>query len=297
MRERLRRRLRKRVFRSLSNEVVLGEVARRLNRDAHGADLLAQLVERLHLQVAGELGERLTPVRELDYPRHQIKLVVSSPRIAKRLGSAGKEPFTVEWIEQSVKPGDVFYDIGANVGAYTLIAAKATGNGARVFAFEPSAFNFHDLTRNVLLNDCAGSVVLLPLALWSETGLLSFKLRSLVPGDARHRVTTEPESPSAARLTQTILATRLDDLVERFGLPVPTHAKLDVDGAELDVLRGAQRTLACAEWRSLIVELDPQETDRNNAVKTLLAGHGFGPGFRHERDREAPDVYWSFTRP
>jgi FkbM family methyltransferase len=294
LKKRLRRK-QERAFRALSNEVVLGEAANRLNRETGPVEALAHLVDRLHLKVAGQFGRRLTPVRSLDYSRHRIKLVVSSPAIAKRLGSAEKEPFTVEWIEKSVEAGDVFYDVGANVGAYSLIAAKATGNGARVFAFEPSPPTFHDLSRNVLLNGCSDSIVALPFALWSETGLHSFKLRSLDPGTARHHVSSDPR-PNGP-LTQRILAVRLDDLVERFGLPVPTHAKIDVDGAELDVLRGAERTLARPEWRSIIVELDPGETERNDAVKTLLAGQGFGPGLRHERDREAPDVYWSFTRP
>jgi FkbM family methyltransferase len=213
-----------------------------------------------------------------------------------------KEPFTVDWIERSIKPGDVFYDIGANVGPYSLIAAKATGNGARVFAFEPSASSFHDLSRNVLLNGCAESIVPLPLALWSESRLLSFTYHSLVPGASMHRVSSDLRSQRP--LTETIIGFRLDDLVERFGLRVPTHAKIDVDGYELEVLRGAKRTLARPEWRSIIVELDREDTDRNRSIKALLADAGFDPGGRQEHTptrryphpEERPDVYWIFTR-
>ena len=295
--------LRRRALAAFGDEVICSELASRLNQSsAHSPELLDTLVERMHGKAAGRLGERLLPAREIDHDRYGIRLVLSSPSVAVRLRPVEKEPFTVEWIERSVEPGDVFYDVGANVGAYSLIAAKAAGNQARVFAFEPAAPSFHDLVRNVLLNGCAESIVPLPLALSSETTLRSLALRSLAPGAARHRIRAEPEPDSD--LTETILAVRLDDLVEGFGLPVPTHAKIDVDGYELEVLRGAERTLSRPEWRSIMVELDREDTERNQAVMTLLAGHGFGAGRRHARvpsrryprPYERPDVYWSFRR-
>jgi FkbM family methyltransferase len=294
---------RTRLLGAFSDDAVLRDFAKRLSRkDERGPELLAQLLEQMHLKAAGTLVEQLAPVRELDYARHRIELLVSSPEIGKRLGSVEKEPFTVQWIERWVRPGDVFYDIGANVGPYSLIAAKVTGNGARVFAFEPSASSFHDLSRNILLNGCAKSVVPLPLALWSESCLLTFTVRSLSSGAAKHRLSSDLRIRTP--LAETIIGMRLDDLVERFGVPVPTHAKIDVDGYELDVLRGAEQTLARPEWRSIIVELDPEETERNGAIKALLAKAGFDSGRRHERlptrrhprPEERPDVYWSFRR-
>jgi hypothetical protein len=103
---------------------------------------------------------------------------------------------------------------------------------------------------------------------------------------------------------QAVLGVALDDLVESFGLPVPTHAKIDVDGYELDVLQGAQRSLTRREWRSIIVELDRDDTERNEAIISLLSDCGFGTGRRHERvpsrrypdPKARPDVYWTFAR-
>jgi FkbM family methyltransferase len=287
------------------DEALLREFAQRLSRssDEDAAALLARLVEQLRVEAVGMLMEKLPPVWELDYASHPIKLLVSSSEIGLRLISVEKEPFTVEWIERSIKPGDVFYDIGANVGAYSLIAAKATRNAARVFAFEPAASSFHDLTRNVLLNDCAESVVPLPFALWSDTGPLSFASTPPVAGAAQHHISRHVDSNDEHAVT--ILGIRLDDLVERIGLPVPTHAKIDTDGYELDVLQGAERTLARPEWRSIIVELDRGETNRNREIKKLLANVGFDTGRRHERlptpnfpqPEGRPDIYWTFTRP
>jgi len=254
---------------ALGDDALVSEVATRLNRSKTSAVLIARLAERVHAKEAGQLVEGLTHVRELDYSRHSIKLVVSSAAIAKRLGSVEKEPFTVEWIEQSLKAGDVFFDIGANVGPYSLIAAKFTEGRAKVFAFEPAASSYSDLARNVALNDCTQSVIPVPIALWSKTGLLSMRLRSLEAGAARHRL--GGDLSQVGPHTRSVLGVRLDDLVDRFGVPVPTHAKIDVDGYELEVLRGAERTLARPEWQSIIIELEREETEGNQVIKSLLA--------------------------
>ncbi|HST24938.1 MAG TPA: FkbM family methyltransferase [Gaiellaceae bacterium] len=274
----------------------------RTDRVSGAVDALLRLIEELPVDTAGELMEKLPPVHELDYEPHRIRLAVSSTEIAVRLRSVEKEPFTVEWIEREIRPGDVFYDIGANVGAYSLIAAKATGNGAQVFAFEPSAASFHDLSQNVLLNGCAESIAPLPFALWSENGPLSLRGSSAVAGAARHRIAAGHGLGEPGSLT--ILAVTLDELIERFGLPVPTHAKIDTDGYELDVLRGAERTLARPEWRSIIVELDPGDTKRNREIQRRLRDAGFDGGLRHTRlaspnfprPEGRPDVYWTFDR-
>lgn len=287
-----------------TDDALLQQFAERLSRssDEDAAELFARLVEQMRVQAVAMLMEKLPPTHDLDYAPHPIQLLVSSTEIALRSISVEKEPFTVEWIERSIRPGDVFYDIGANVGAYSLIAAKATANGARIFAFEPSVASFHDLVRNVLLNGCAESVVPLPFALWSDDQALSMEQTSPLPGAARHRIRRQltPGKPSAT----TVLGVRLDDLVERFGLPTPTHAKIDTDGYELDVLAGAERTLTRPEWRSIIIELDREETNRNRQIKKLLAQSGFDTGREHKRlpspsfpnPEGRPDVYWTFTR-
>ena len=83
---------------------------------------------------------------------------------------------------------------GRTSGRTALIAAKATGGRARVFAFEPSPSSFRDLARNVEVNECGESVTPLPLALWSETGLLPVAWRS----DIRRRC-PPPNRPPAGR--------------------------------------------------------------------------------------------------
>jgi FkbM family methyltransferase len=198
-----------------------------------------------------------------------------------RLKSVSKEPFTVEWIERSIRPGDVFYDVGANVGPYSLVAAKAAS--ARVFAFEPAAPNYHDLCRNIALNRCEERVSPFPIALWDQTSTVPFSYRALQPGVAMHSMGEDLEG---AEFRQPVLAYRLDDLLATFGLPVPAHAKIDVDGPELKVLQGASVTLGKPAWRSILLEIDPARGRENeDAIIAFLGDYGFHPHLVFERGR------------
>ena len=96
--------------------------------------------------------------------------------------ACSREPWTVEWIEKHVQSSDVLYDIGANVGAYALVAAMRSGGAARVVAFEPGAATFLSPCHNVAVNQVADRLTPLPIALAAETQLANFNYRSLSAG-------------------------------------------------------------------------------------------------------------------
>jgi FkbM family methyltransferase len=122
-----------------------------------------------------------------------------------------------------LRPGDLFYDVGAHVGFFSVCAAAL---GARVVAVEPDAANAARLRVNAALNGFEVRVV--EAAAWSESGSVS-----LERGD----------SPKEGRVAPGtgVRAVVIDELVEAEGAPV--LIKLDVEGAEVEALRGAQRTL------------------------------------------------------
>jgi FkbM family methyltransferase len=142
-----------------------------------------------------------------------------------------------------------------------------------VFAFEPAGPNYHDLCRNIALNQCAESVSPFPVALWDETATVSFSHRVLQTGVAMHSMGEDLEG---AEFRQQVLAYRLDDVVGTFRLPVPEHAKIDVDGHELKVLQGASAALRDPAWRSILLEVDSGRGRENEeAIVSLLEGYGF----------------------
>ncbi len=247
----------------------------------------------------------LHSVQPMDYQAHEIRLTVTSNWERMRLKSVSKEPWTVAWIEENVQPGDVLYDIGANVGAYSLIAAKATGDRARVFAFEPGFASFAALCRNILLNGCQQSITPFSMALSDVTGLVPFKYRTVSAGAAFHalgdRRAGEPgqDDHLAPEYEQPMLGYRLDDFIDQFGLPAANHLKLDVDGCEFAVLRGADRLLANPQLRTLMLELEDNETGRE--IIDYLAAKGLKQTARFQRAGEETNrpiswFYGQFSR-
>ena len=188
---------------------------------------------------------------KLDYERAEIYLQLSSRFEILRLNSCAKEPWTVEWIEQRIAGGQVLWDIGANVGPYALVAAKAHGSELDIIAFEPGYANYAALCENVALNEVE-SIVPLPFALGDTTGISYLSYSEAEPGAADHALSDVPAG-------QPLACYRADDLVTQLGLPCPNHIKLDVDGSELEVLRGASEILSSRDLQTLMVEVHAGE--------------------------------------
>jgi FkbM family methyltransferase len=221
----------------------------------------------------------VAPVR-LDYPGTDIWLrATSMPERRWRARSCAKEPWTVRWIEDAVRKGEVLYDIGANVGTFSLIAA--VGRKASVVAFEPGYANFARLCENILLNECSASIIPVPLPLSDTPGLLSFKYRSLEPGQSRHSLGDGPYvARGSSTYVQPVCAMSLDRAVADFQLPAPHHLKIDVDGSELRVLRGGPSVLRGEQLRSILIESDAEAWD---SLAAELTGAGFRLHARHDR--------------
>ena len=203
----------------------------------------------------------------LDYAGAPLRVRADTWEIVNmRLQPVDKEPWTVAWIERNARSDAVLYDIGANIGVYSLIAAKVAP-GIKVIAFEPAYATYASLCENLQLNGVADSVVPLPLVLGEASRLGSFSYRDTTAGAAMHDVDT-----GGGVYEQPVVIFTLDELIERVGLEPPTLMKLDVDGSEASVLAGARETLRRPQLRSLIVEIEDAQTD---AVLAELEAAGF----------------------
>ncbi|HHM04486.1 MAG TPA: FkbM family methyltransferase [Gammaproteobacteria bacterium] len=218
------------------------------------------------------LRELPSPTRPLDYRAERLCLVTDSwVEYDKRARSCAKEPETVAWMEGHVRPGETVYDIGANVGAYSLILGRRVGPAGRVYAFEPSFANFAQLSRNVLLNGLSGQVMPLHLALADHTAVGRLHYSSLAPGAALHGLHQDTATTTASLA---VLAISLDELVARFQLDRPHHIKLDVDGIEHAILLGGRRVLAHPGLRTILVESEAGRPGSDD-IASLLAEVGF----------------------
>jgi len=171
------------------------------------------------------------------------------------------EPGTLRWIRDAVSPGDVFYDVGANIGVFALAAAHRTGPTGRVIAFEPHAATVEALLQNVALNGLGERIDVLSCALHSESGHRSFLYRSLAAASGLSQIdaTCDPHGRDVAPVAHEIKAVAAaDDLVADGTIARPDVVKIDVDGNELAVLEGMEGLLTGpGRPRSVQVEVNP----------------------------------------
>lgn len=205
---------------------------------------LAKLRGRLACGLA-EAGQLHVEVRDGD---RSYLFECGSRRAFRRSSEAlAKEPGTNAWIRNEVRSGEIFYDIGANIGIYTLMAAKQVGTAGRVYSFEPHAANFAQLLQNIKLNNLQNIVRPCCIALHDSAQMVNFNYMDL--GVARSHSQVNQLSDYSGRqfdaeLTELKMSFSLDSLIAYHSFPAPHHIKLDVDGNEMAILRGMLNLLA-----------------------------------------------------
>lgn len=180
------------------------------------------------------------------------------------------EPELTQRISEHLHPGDVFVDVGANMGYFTLLASKLVGEDGLVVACEPCPSNLYWLSYNVDLNGLT-NVLVLSTALADQSALK----RLTVPPLFNNGVSTLRERQNGSPTTPALVQ-RFDDLPtnlqenERV-----TLVKIDTEGLELEVLRGMQQLLTSGSSRLAIAcELSPQWYDLSTLV-SLFSQAGF----------------------
>ena len=184
-----------------------------------------------------------------------------------------KEPETLEWIH-SFQANDTMWDVGANVGVYSLYAARA---GARVVAFEPSPSNYYVLSRNLEINELEERVSALCIAFHDRTCLDSFFMVNTELGAALNSFGQAVDCSGRdvrPAFKQAMLGYSIDDFVNEFDPPFPNHIKIDVDGNEDKVIEGATVTLADPRLKTLLVELNTGLDSYLQRVVALLEDAG-----------------------
>ena len=177
---------------------------------------------------------------------------------------------TNRWITTFNK-NDVFYDVGANIGLYSIMAAKFLRT--TVYAVEIDLMNTRMLYENIYMNSCQEKITVLPFGLDSSSHQEKLFLKTMSYGDALHNLRQPSEmviNPSGIRVNVPVF--RLDDVIKILRLPSPTKLKIDVDGVDLDVLKGS--TDALKTVNSLVIEYMPNSETRTE-IHNFLSDRGF----------------------
>lgn len=179
-----------------------------------------------------------------------IKFQTNGRIIKKRVKRFySKEPKTIEWID-TFKPTETFLDVGANIGQYSLYAAK---KGISVYAFEPQALNYAELYTNIWLNKLGHKINGYCIALSNTNTIEYLSLLSMVPGQSHNNYAID----IPGQIKQGCAGFALDYLVEKKVIPQPTHIKIDVDGIESKVIEGGIKTIK--NCKTVLVEVENME--------------------------------------
>jgi FkbM family methyltransferase len=172
--------------------------------------------------------------------------------------------------KRAVSPGMVALDVGANVGAYSMLLGQWVGPTGRVFAFEPAPSAFHGLVRHLRLNDLSGVV----RAVHAAAGDRETQAEFLIMGTAGEGRLAAPADGDGARVNVPVVT--IDAFCAREGID-PDFIKIDVEGWELAVLRGARETIRRrGRALALFVEMHPSAwphlaTSRESLLDELRA--------------------------
>ena len=166
-----------------------------------------------------------------------------------------KEPETNKWIEKIPTDG-VFYDVGANVGVFTVLASAYC---RRVYAFEPTALNYSILNQNLMVNSLDNIATAYCIAINDKTTFDTMRLSSGVVGSAHHSFGINKDAchnDYSPFFKQGAFGVSLDDLVYIYNFECPAFLKVDVDGNEHLVIQGASKLLKDRRLMSILIELN-----------------------------------------
>jgi FkbM family methyltransferase len=201
---------------------------------------------------------------EIPHAGQRLRYAASGSSSLKRARSLfEKEPITITWMD-GFATGETMFDIGANVGMYTVYAAVM--RGARVFAFEPEALNYAELNKNIYLNNLHGQVLAYCLALSDHDKTDKLWLSDFGLGISYHdfeenswtedkQFATDWICKKDERRPQGCIGRKLDALIAE-GFPVPDHIKIDVDGLEHRVVAGMSDVLRHPSLKTVLIEIN-----------------------------------------
>lgn len=228
---------------------------------------------RSKMLLSGPIAKKMLKEPDFEQPFFEVEVAGKMLRYAntnrlsaKRVGSLmTKEPTTMTWLENFGKD-EIFLDVGANVGMYTVYAAVMSG--CRVYAFEPDSLNYAELNKNLYLNSLTGQALAYCCAMSDRAAFDVLYRSAFISGYSHHDfgenrwegpVVNLAASPEA-RPKQGCIGLSLDIFCQERKIR-PSHIKIDVDGLEPKVLKGAEwilsdRPAEGPKLKTILVETD-----------------------------------------
>lgn len=240
-------------------------------------DLLAYLIPTKRAKTLAMVKQQIRPYFSIQTKHGLLKFSPQSYESSYVFGFHSDEPDLMEFIEQIPKNA-CLWDIGANVGMYSVYAALR--GDIQVLAFEPSVASCSTLNKNIEINGLADKVLVFPIAFARQTSLDTLNMSKNVDGDVSVQFGREVDpfdDPLEVEFRQGAVGFSIDDFADIFSPPMPTHMKIDVDGLEPEIIEGGQRVLSEYVQSILIEVLDGLSLHRRESIFKQMDGLGFTP--------------------
>ena len=206
---------------------------------------------------------------------YDIRVVVDRSRDIKRAKFCYKEKSTVLWIEKYYQKGDVIFDVGANIGAVSLISAAFLQKQCKIYAFEPLPTTFSMLFQNIIINSFSHVITPVNIALSDKIEVDDFILTSIEAGTSGHSIKSgmleRGENNVVVANKLEIFTSTIDQLKKEYHINHINHMKIDVDGCDYEVLLGGEGVLSNAALKTILIE----KNDKANNIISLLNKYGF----------------------
>ena len=238
------------------------------------------------------LAKDITPVMDVDTKYGKIHFLCNDTMpIARAKSFHTKEPGTLAWID-GFDEDSILWDIGANVGLYSLYAALKPN--VQVVAFEPAGITFYLLVRNIEINKKDQDIYPLCIALSDVTEFGSLNMPNTQIGKTGHQFNSLVDvhgNTFESVFRQATISYTIDDILLNFSIPFPNYIKIDVDGFENKILKGGGNTLADERLRSILMEMmSDVKHNKNDEMLSIMQSAGF------KLKRVADNINYIFSR-
>lgn len=210
--------------------------------------------------------------------KNKCSFTITTISEAKRVRGFKNEENVIHEMVNETDDSDVFYDIGANIGTHSCFVGK--DRSVKIYAFEPFSENVKSLRENFELNEIDGE--LLEIALMNEDSEMKISPESGESGEGEVHISDEGKI--------SVPTYKGDTIIKEKDLDLPNVIKIDVEGAEFEVLKGLENTLESPECRTIFLEIHPDRMPNfggsEHELKKFLKEKGFSLEKLNERSQE-----------
>lgn len=200
-----------------------------------------------------------------------------------------KEPVTIDWLT-TFQPGKTFWDVGANIGLYSIFATAVSQ--VITYSFEPESQNYQILNTNIFNNNLHFRIKAYPLALSNQKTIGELALSKIEGGHSGHDI--RPTSVQYLKYTQGCMTTTGDSLI-RMGVKVPTYLKIDVDGVEHLIVEGFAKNID--QIQNVLIEINEKDKRHTDLISYMVS-----KGFYYDQEQvdktkrppDSPQYFQSF---